>query len=134
MKYSASRSIQIHNKIWDKIDQDVPRGEIGSVFMYSGTNFSRRTSLLDWKDTIPFAVKRGIVKKEEFPIMTNDKRLIARLICERDVSRHSPFGDIIQKEQIPLSHVHAWELKNGELENRSEQERDGIKKIAKCLQ
>lgn len=90
--------------------------------------------MLDWKDTIPFAVKRGIIKKEEFPIMTSDKQLIARLICERDVSRHSPFGDIIQKEQIPLSHVHAWELKNGELENRSEQERDGIKKLAKCLQ
>ena len=134
LKYSISRSIQAHNRIWNKIDQDVPKGEIGSVFMFTGVDFTLRTSLLDWKDTIPFGVRRGFTKKEEFPIMTNDKQLIARLICEKDVSRHSPFfGDIIQKEPIPLFHVHAWELKNVELENRSEQEREGIKKIAKCL-
>ncbi len=134
MRYSSWRSIQAFNKIWDKIDQDVPKGEIGSVFMYSGTDFSLRASLLDWQNTIPFALNRGIIKKEEFPIMTSDKQLIARLICERNVLRPSPFGDLIQKEPIPLSHVHAWELKNGELENRSDQERDGIKHIASCLQ
>lgn len=134
IKYSGTRSILIHNKIWDKIDKDVLQGEKVSIFMYSGTNFTQRTSLLDWLDTIPFAVRRGITKKEEFPIMTTDKNLIARLICEKGVLRHSPFGDLIQKEPIPLSHVHAWELKNGELENRSDQERDGIKRIAGCLQ
>lgn len=134
LKYSALRSIQAHNKIWNKIDQDVPKGEIGSVFIYTGTNFTERTSLLDWKDTMPFAVRREITKKEDFPIMTSDKKLIARLICEKNILRHSPFGDLIQKEPIPLSHVHAWELKNGELENRSEQEREGIKAIAECLQ
>ena len=133
LKYSTFRSIQAFNKIWDKIDQDVPKGEISSVFMYSGENYLHREYLLDYMDTIPFAIKRGILKKEEFPIMTSDKQLIARLICEKNVSRHSPFGDIIQKEQIPLSHVHAWELKNGELENRSDQERDGVKRIASCL-
>lgn len=135
LKYSTFRSIQAFNKIWDKIDQDVPKGEIGSVFMYSGENYLHREYLLDYQDTIPFAVKRGIIKKEEFPIMTNDKNLIARLICDHNVPRHSPAGDVIQKEPVILSHVHAWELKkNGELENRSEQEREGIKKIAKCLQ
>lgn len=134
--YSSFRSIQVHNKIWGKIDQDVPKDEKMSVFMYSGENYLRRERFLDWQDTIPFALKRGIIRKEEFPIMTNDKNLIARLICEKNVPRHSPFGNLIQKEPIPLSHVHAWELKNegGELENRSEQERDGIKKIAACLQ
>lgn len=78
----------------------------------------------------------GIIKKEEFPIMTHDKNLIARFICEKNAPRHSPFGDLIQKEPIPLSHVHAWELKNeqGELENRSDQEREEIKRIASCLQ
>lgn len=134
-QYSTFRSIQVFNKVWDKIDQDVPKGEIGSVFMYSGENYLHREYLLDWMDTIPFAIKRGIIKKEEFPIMTNDKNLIARLICEKNVVRHSPFGDLIQKEPIPLSHIHAWELKkNRELENRSDQERDGIKRIASCLQ
>lgn len=135
LKYSTFRSVQVFNKIWDKIDQDVPKGEIGSVFMYSGENYLHKEYLLDYMDTIPFALERGIIKKEEFPIMTNDKNLIARLICERNVPRHSPFGDLIQKEPIPLTHVHAWELKkNGELENRSDQERDGIKRIANCLQ
>lgn len=134
IKYSATRSVQMHNKLWDKIDRDVPQGEKISIFMFSGTNFTQRTSLLDWKETMPFAVKRGIIKKEEYPIMTNDKNLIAKLVCETNVSRHTPVGDFIQQEPIPLSHVHAWELKNGELENRSEQEREGIKKIAKCLQ
>lgn len=135
LKYSVSRSIQAHDKVWNKIEHDVPKGEIGSVFMYSGENYLHREYLLDYKDTMPFAVRRGITKKEEFPIMTNDKNLIARLVCEKNVSRHSLSGDLIQKEPIPLSHVHAWELKKGgELENRSEQERDGIKKLAKCLQ
>ncbi len=102
LKYSTSRSIQSHNRIWNKIDQDVPKGEIGSVFMFTGVDFTLRTSLLDWKDTIPFGIRRGITKKEEFPIMTNDKNLIAKLICEKNVSRHSPFfGGIIQKELIP---------------------------------
>ena len=134
LQYSTFRSIPVFNKIWDKINQDVPEGEIGSVFMYSGENYLHREYLLDYQDTMPFAVKRGLIKKEEFPIMTNDKNLIARLICEQNVPRHSPVGELIQKEPILLSHVHAWELKkNGELENRSEQEREGIKKIAKCL-
>lgn len=132
--YSVTRSIQIHNKLWDKIDRDVPQGEKSSIFMYSGTNFTQRTSLLDWKETIPFAVRRRIIKKEEYPIMTSDKNLIAKLVCEKNVVKHTPVGDIIQKEPISLSHVHAWELKNGELEERSEQEKDGIKKLAKCLQ
>lgn len=135
LKYSTFRSIQVHNRVWDKINYDVPKEEINSVFMFTGANFTLRTKLLDYMDTIPFAVKRGIMKKEEFPIMTSDKNLIAKLICEKDVSRHSPFFEnITQSEPIPLSHVHAWELKNGELEDRSEQEREGIKKIAKCLQ
>lgn len=135
LRYSTFRSIQKFNKIWDKIDQDVPKGEIGSVFIFSGENYLHREYLLDYQDTIPFALKRGIIKKEEFPIMTNDKNLIARLICEHNVPRHSPFGDLIQKEPIPLSHVHAWVFtKDRELENRSDQERDGIKRIASCLQ
>jgi len=67
--------------------------------------------------------------------MISNADLIARLICEKNISRHSPFyEDIIQKEPIPISHIHAWELKNGELEDRSNQEREGIKKLAKCLQ
>lgn len=132
-QYSAFRSIQENSKIWDKIDRDVPREELGSVFMFTGADFTMRARLLDWQDTIPFAVLRKITKREDFPIMTNDKELIARLICEKNVSRHSPFGNIIQKEQILLSHVHAWELKGNELENRSDQERDSIKRIAKCL-
>ncbi len=133
LQYSTFRSISVFNKIWDKIDQDVPKGETGSVFMYSGENDLHREYLLDYQDTTPFAVKRGLIKKEEFPIMTNDKNLIARLICEHNVPRHSPVGELLQKEPILLSHVHAWELKkNGELENRSAQEREGIQKIAKC--
>lgn len=135
LNISTFRSIQAFNKIWDKIDQDVPKGEIGSIFMYSGVDFTQRTRLLDWMDTIPFAVNRKIIRKEDFPIMTADKDLIARLICEKNVLRHSPFGDLIQKESIPLSHIHAWELsKNGELVNRSEEEKEGIKQRAKCLQ
>ena len=67
--------------------------------------------------------------------MSSDKNLIARLICEKNVVRHSPFGDLLQKEPIPISHIYAWELKrNGDLENRSDQERDNIKRIAICLQ
>jgi hypothetical protein len=134
MQYSTFRSIQVMNRIWGKIDQDVPKGELGSVFMFSGENFSLRARILDWQDSIPFIVRRGIVVKEEYPFFTNDKNLIARLICEKNVVKRFPAVDVIQKEPIPLSHVHAWELKkNGELENRSEQERNGILKIAECL-
>lgn len=135
MKNSVYRSTEINNKIWDKIDKDVPQGEKTSIFMYSGEDSTQRSKILDWMDTIPFAVKRGILKKEEYPIMTSDKDLIARLICEKNISRHSPFfEDIVQKEPIPLSHIHAWELKNGELVERSEEERGSVKAKAKCLQ
>ncbi|MCL5795173.1 MAG: hypothetical protein M1338_02350, partial [Patescibacteria group bacterium] len=131
IKDSTFRSINVYNKIWDKIDRDVPKDEKNSIFMYTGADYSLRTRLLDWQDSIPFAIKRGITKKEDYPIVTNDKNLIAKLICERNILRHSPFGDLMQKEPIPLSHVHAWELKNGELVDRSEEERRGI--TAKCL-
>lgn len=133
LKNSTYRSIQIHNKIWSKIDQDVPPGEKNSIFMFSGVDSNLRSRLLDWNDTMPFVAKRGLVISYEYPFFTNDKFLIAKLICEKNTIRHGPLGDIIQKESIPLSKVHAWELKNGELENRSEQERNGIKAIAKCL-
>lgn len=131
--YVPTRSITLHDKIWNKIDADVPKDEKFSIFIFSGENFTQRTSLLDWQDSIPFAVKRGIVKKDEYPIVTNNKVLISKLICEKNVIRHSPFGNLIQKEPIPLSHIHAWELKNGELIDRSETERGSIKMLAKCL-
>lgn len=130
---STYRSVQIFDKVWNKIDQDVPQDEVGSVFMFTGA-FAQRAAILDWNDTIPFSAKRKILAREKQPLFTNDKKLIAQLVCNRSITVLTPLTNAVTKEPIPLSHVHAWELKNGELENRSEQERDGIKKLAKCLQ
>lgn len=134
LMHSVYRSAPFNNRVWNKIDQDIPKGELVSIFMYTGADFTLRSKVLDYADSIPFALKRGIINKYDYPIVTNDKNLIARLVCEKNVSRHSPFGDIVQKDPIPLSHIHAWEFKDGKLVNRSEQERDNIKRITKCLQ
>lgn len=126
------RSVDFQNKIWNQIDNDVPKDEKNSIFMFLGTS-KVRTEVLDWADTVPFAVRRGIINKEDYPIFTNDKKLIAELVCKKNVSRPSPFGAMIQPDTIPLSHVHAWDLSDGILTGRSEQEREGVKAIAECL-
>lgn len=134
IQHSTFRSISIHNKLWNKIDEDVPKGEKASVFMFMGDDSSLRAKLLDWNDTIPFSVRRDLIKEEEYPFLTNDKDLIAKLVCEKNVAKRFPvIGDVIQEEPIPLNYFHAWELKNGELINRSEEERNQIRRKAKCL-
>lgn len=135
LQTATYRSVQNFNKVWDKIEQDVPKGEIGSIFMITGDEGSNRGRIIDGSGsyTIPFSAKRNIIAREDQPVLTNDEKLIAKLICNKGVVIINPLIGNIYKDQMSLSHLHAWEIKNGELENRSGQARESIEKIATCL-
>ncbi len=104
---------------------------MNSIFMYLGNDYVKNV-ILDWSGSTPFGIKRGIKKYEDFPIVTSDEKLILKLLCGNNVYRPSMFLWILQKEKIPISHLHAWKLNGSmlELEDVSITIREEFKKKA----
>lgn len=108
---SEYRSLKVTQPIWDKIEQDVPKGEENSVFFITGENKYRINDISQAK--IPFAIRRNIQKTDKWPSSTGDPRTVKELLC----------GQIANKPQVPLSHLHAWYIKGNTAENISGQVR-----------
>ncbi len=127
---STYRDKKISDTLWNKIYSDVPIGETESIFMYLGTD-GIRGFLLDWSGGMPFALERKISDGYQIPISTADQNLILKLLCEDDPKRPSLTQWIVQKDRIKISHVHAWEVNNGEITNVSQRERAKLLEVAK---
>jgi hypothetical protein len=128
---SGYRSYKIVQPIWDQIDREVPHNQKDMIFMYFGSDLVWGTSMI-WSGSVPFAIKREIGNPDDFPIVTGDRELVSKLLCERGVYRPS-FGKwSTQKERIPISHLYAWEWKDGVLTNVSEREKEGFTKKVPC--
>ncbi len=125
------RSSDVVESIWKKINADVPKGEKDSIFMYGGGDYLRGVAL-DWSGSVPFGIMRGVADEDDFPIATGDKDLIVKLICEGNVERPSLGKWSVQKERIPLSHLHVWTLNDGVLNNISSEKRNEIRLILTC--
>ncbi len=123
------RSYKIIEPYFDQIEREVPQGEINSIFMYFGNDNAKYLDL-DWSGSLPFGIKRGLTKYEDFPIVTSNEELILKLLCEDNVYRPSMFDWIYQEKRIPISHLHAWELNGGILKNISIEQREKFRKDA----
>lgn len=128
-KEAKYRSRKIVEPIWEKIDKDVPLEEKNSVFVYLGEDYTKYY-ILEWSGSAPFAIRRGIKRYEDYPIVTSDEKLILKLLCEDNVYRPAMLGWVYQKEKIPLSHLHAWSMNEGVLRNVSTTIREKYKKTA----
>jgi hypothetical protein len=125
------RDYVVVENLWLKINGDVPEGEVNSIFMYGGGDYLRGVAL-DWSFSVPFGIKRGFKNLDDFPIVTGDRELIKKLICGEMVERPSVGKWSLQKEPIPISHIHAWELNNGVLTNVSDKQRNLFLQEANC--
>jgi len=128
---SKYRSFDIVESLWNKIDSDVPKNAKNLIFMYTGGDYLRGVAL-DWSFSIPFGIKRGVLDVDDFPIVTGDRDLITKLICNENVSRPSVGKWSVQKERVPLSHIYAWKLQSGVMQNISEKVRAEIKENLSC--
>lgn len=127
---SIYRNKTVVEKIWNKVDADVPKNEKNSIFIYLGGDITKGY-VMDWSGSVPFGVKRELIDQEDFPIANVDYNLIVNLLCSTNVRRPAVSQWMIQKTKIPLSHVHAWEVNNGEIVNESQRERKIIQDLAK---
>jgi hypothetical protein len=128
---SAYRSFKIIEPIWSQINKQVAVGQKDMIFMYQGTDLVWGTSM-NWSGPVPFGIKRGISNANDLPIVSGDRQLIVKLLCEKNVYRPSLGGWAIQKERIPISHLYAWMWDGKVLTNISESERKSFIKEAPC--
>lgn len=111
---SRYRAKDIVNNLWDSVDKDVALGKGKFIFIFSGDQLLLNQAI-KFSGGIPFALKRNIGKKDDFPIIVNDTNLIMYYLCEKGYS---------------LNHVYAWEVKpSGRLRNYSIEERKVLQSL-----
>lgn len=109
-KQYTYRSLEVQNMLYNKIDQDLPRGEErDKTLVFLGNNEVKIVGL-DWNGFYPLAIRRGITDKKEFPIIINNLADIKKSIC----------GDESLSLETKLSRLYAWEVQNRTIYNISE--------------
>lgn len=111
------RSTQVTKPIWDRIEKDIPPGEENSLFFIRGENKISVNDIAQAK--IPFAIRRVIKNRDQWPASTSDPGVVKRYLC----------GINEDKRTIPLSHLHAWTIKGNSLDNISEKVRKEFSEI-----
>lgn len=111
---SKYRAADIVNSLWENVDKDVALDKGKFIFVFSGDQLLVNQAI-ELSGGIPFALKRNISKKDDLPIITNDRNVILRYLCEKG---------------YPLDHVYAWEVKpSGMLRNYSIEERKVLQSL-----
>jgi len=102
------RSLEVQNRLYNKIDQDLPRGnEKTTYLLFLGDNQIRLFGL-EWNGFYPLALRRGITDKKEFPTIINNLADAKKRLCA------NPLGS-------NLPGLYAWEVQdNGMLYNVTE--------------
>lgn len=92
----------------------MPRGnEKDKLLLFLGDNWLRIVGL-DWNGFYPIAIKRGITDKNKFPTIINNLQQAKDLVCTSN--------DAIPPK-FELSKLFAWEIKDGDIYNVSENAR-----------
>ncbi len=125
------RSIAIVNHIWDQIDTLVPKSKTDNIFLYTGED-PNRFALLDWSLFFPFAIRRNLTDVKDFPILVHDRNSIQMLLCGEDTEVNTPVSKYIHRDRIPLSHLYAFRLEQGNIINESTEYREYFKLHALC--
>lgn len=116
-KESYYRSVEITKPIWDRIEKDTPAGEENSLFFIRGDDKFRVNDISQVK--IPFAIRRGIMSRDKWPISTSDPGMVKGYLC----------GIFVNERKIPLSHIYAWNIRGNTVENISEEIRKEFSEI-----
>lgn len=110
---SSYRASGLVNSLWETIDRDVSKSKGQLIFDFEGED-PVKTYALTLSGPSPFALFRRITNVYDIPIVTGDRKLIQRLLCEANVTRDEPGAVVVQKEIVPLNHVYAWRVsRNG---------------------
>lgn len=118
-KEQEYRSVKVQDTLYNKIDTEVAKGsERNSIFVFLGNSWFK-VFAIDWNGAYPFALKRGIKKIDEFPLMLNNLQDVVNRLCQEN-SRYN------------LSNVYAWTVNNKDMINVSEQFREKVRTIS-CL-
>lgn len=96
------RSLEIQNKLYSIIDQDLPKGnEKEYLILFLGNN-ALKIFGLEWNGFYPIALRRGITDKKEFPTIVNNLIDAKNLLCTDGSPSSEP----------QLSKLYAWEVEN----------------------
>lgn len=125
------RSFEKIEGIWNQIDKEVKQKDEDLIFLYSGDN-PYRLPILDWSQTIPFAIKRGIQDPKKFPILVYDEKVLKKLLCGEETYINNGFIGFIHSNVIHLSNIYAWVIKGDQLINISEVVRKDISSKITC--
>lgn len=135
---SNFRSQSVQNKLFGKIDRDVPLGNLkNSIFVYLGDSWLKIVGL-DWNGAFPLAVRRGITDTNDFPVVTSDVKLIEKLICGKTDMQSVGVGvgmEIsLKNKHFSLENLYAWKINDntGELQNVSDQIRKILSDNINC--
>lgn len=117
---SVYRSRPQQDFLYQIIDQDLPKGdEKNDLLLFLGYDWFKIVEL-DWNGFYPLAVKRNIQKTEDFPTIVSTIEQVKDLIC----SEHPKFK---------LSRLYAWEFRNNQLYNITDEVKEVISTDKKCL-
>lgn len=96
---SEYRSVEIQTKIYDKIDQDLPKGDEKNKLIIFLGNDPIKIFAIEWNGFYPLAVRRNITEKNDFPTIANNLEYVKKLVCKQ------------QDKAVPdflLSNLYAW--------------------------
>lgn len=110
---SVYNSNQTQKYLYDRIDQDVPKGdEKNKLFFFTGDHWIRVA--LEWSGFYPIALRRGITQRSEFSTVTNSLDQVKDLICAKDEEAFPKFK---------LSNLYGWDVGSGDIYNVSKEVR-----------
>lgn len=126
---SKYRSVEIQNKLYDRIDQDLPTGNEKNKLMLFIGNDPIKIFGIEWNGFYPLATKRKIFQKNDFPTIANNLEQVKKLVCKQ---KGKEFPDFM------LSNLYAWATVpqsttfESPITNVSEQVKSLIKSDSEC--
>lgn len=116
------RSVEVQNKLYGKIGQELPLGkEKDDLLLFLGNN-ALRIFGIEWNGFYPVALTRGITDMNEFPTLVYDLQTAKDYICPTKES----------SLKFKLSNLYAWEVQNDNIVNVSEDVRKFISFDKEC--
>jgi hypothetical protein len=109
------RSADLTEQFWKTIVASVPKNEVRSIFVFQGEE-PVRTWTLEISAAKTFTVRRKISDATLLPMVTTDTDRIVLSLCG--------------SKTIPLSHVHAWSVRNnGNIKDISQERKDMLRSM-----
>ena len=132
-QYASFRSRKYTDRIWDTIDQTIPKDVKASLFMFEGSAHLNDLAV-GMSGEIPYALRRNLQYTYEFPFTVNDESSVIQYLCKGDIIRNVVGERILQKGNMSLSNIYAWQIHDdGTLTQISENVRDRLREKATAL-